>query len=52
MLDNIDYLYDEFFGWSEEFNLATKESKKMIICIYKNFNRIQYIKSGRWGRKE
>ena len=32
MLDNIDYLYDEFISWSEEFNLATKERKKMIIC--------------------
>ncbi|MBR2449326.1 MAG: hypothetical protein IKB30_04300, partial [Clostridia bacterium] len=31
-LDNIDYLYDEFISWSEEFNLATKERKKMIIC--------------------
>ena len=32
MLENIDYLYDEFVSWSEEFNLATKERKKMIIC--------------------
>ena len=32
MLDNIDYLYDEFVSWSEEFILATKERKKMIIC--------------------
>lgn len=32
MLDNIDYLYDEFVSWSEEFNLSTKERKKMIIC--------------------
>ena len=32
MLENIDYLYDEFISWSEEFNLATKERKKMIIC--------------------
>ncbi len=31
ILDNIDYLYDEFVSW-EEFNLATKERKKMIIC--------------------
>ncbi len=32
MLNNIDSLYDEFVSWSEEFNLATKERKKMIIC--------------------
>ena len=32
MLENIDNLYDEFVSWSEEFNLATKERKKMIIC--------------------
>lgn len=32
MLENIDYLYDEFVSWSGEFNLATKERKKMIIC--------------------
>ena len=32
ILDNIDCLYDEFVSWSEEFNLASKERKKMIIC--------------------
>ena len=32
MLENIDYLYDEFISWSEEFNLDSKERKKMIIC--------------------
>ncbi|MBO7344542.1 MAG: hypothetical protein J6U92_01210 [Clostridia bacterium] len=36
---NIDYLYDEFISWSEEFNLAAKERKKMII--YKLFKSIK-----------
>ena len=43
ILDNIDYLYDEFFSWSEEFNLATKERKKTIIC--KLFKSIKIGKS-------
>ncbi|MCR4692696.1 MAG: recombinase family protein [Firmicutes bacterium] len=32
MLDNLDFYYDSFAGWADEFDNAGMEQKKMIIC--------------------
>lgn len=32
MLEHLDTYYEEFQGWSEAFDAATNEEKKMIIC--------------------
>lgn len=32
MLDKIDFYYDQFVNWAEEFENATPEHQKMIIC--------------------
>ena len=32
ILENLDTYYEQFKGWSESFDSATNEEKKMIIC--------------------
>ena len=32
MLSKIDFYYDKFKSWADEFDNATKEQQKMIIC--------------------
>lgn len=32
ILQNLDYYYDQFLGWAKEFDGASKEQKKMILC--------------------
>ena len=32
MLDKIDFYYDQFTNWAEEFDEAEHEQKKMILC--------------------
>ena len=41
-LNNIDKYYEDFTGWADEFDLASKERRKMIIC-----NLFDKIKIGR-----
>lgn len=31
-LDNLDYYYDTFISWADEYQSASKEQKKMIAC--------------------
>lgn len=38
-LGNIDVYYDQFLSWSDEFDNATQERKRMIICtLFKEIN--------------
>ena len=32
VLNKLDYYYDQFVSWADEFDNATMEQKKMIIC--------------------
>lgn len=41
----LSYYYDQFTSWADEFDTATTEQKKMIICqlikeirVYKHYN--------------
>ena len=45
VLSKLDYYYDQFTSWADEFDTATTEQKKMIICqlikeirVYKDYN--------------
>ena len=45
VLNKLDYYYDQFTSWADEFDTATMEQKKMIICqlikeirVYKDYN--------------
>ena len=31
-LESLDHLYEEFVGWADEFECASKERQKMIVC--------------------
>ncbi len=38
-MGKIDYHYEQFRGWAEEFDSASPERKKMIICtLFKEIN--------------
>jgi len=45
VLNKLDYYYDQFTSWADEFDTVTLEQKKMIICqlikeirVYKHYN--------------
>jgi len=45
VLKKLDYYYDQFTSWADEFDISTPEQKKMIICqlikeirVYKYYN--------------
>ncbi len=45
VLNKLDYYYDQFTSWADEFDTSTQEQKKMIICqlikeirVYKDYN--------------
>lgn len=45
VLNKLDYYYDQFTSWADEFDTSTPEQKKMIVCqlikeirVYKNYN--------------
>ena len=45
VLNKLDYYYDQFTSWADEFDTATMEQKKMIICqlikeirVYKDYS--------------
>lgn len=41
-VDNLDYYYDTFRSWADEYQYATREQKKMIIC-----NLIKEVRIGK-----
>lgn len=41
-IDNLDYYYDAFKNWADEYQYATKEQKKMIAC-----NLIKEVRIGK-----
>lgn len=41
-IDNLDYYYDTFKSWADEYQYATKEQKKMIAC-----NLIKEVRIGK-----
>ena len=41
-VDNLDYYYDTFRNWADEYQYATREQKKMIIC-----NLIKEVRIGK-----
>ncbi len=60
LFQSLDNYYERFLGWSKEFNLASTEEKKMIICelvnkiiisegykvkIVFNYNYLQFIEN-------
>ena len=32
ILKNLDFYYEQFLGWANEFDECSKEKKKMILC--------------------